>query len=145
MNETHTYEVNLQWSAATRGTISSPVLDTKIEVATPPDFPNGIAGVWSPEHLFVAAINACLMATFLAIANNSKIEFISYESSAIGTVEKIDGKFLVTQVTITPKLVIPPSVSEERIRRIFEMSEKACAVSNSINSKLNLVPIIIVR
>ncbi|MBC7411766.1 MAG: OsmC family protein [Bacteroidia bacterium] len=144
MNETHTYEVNLKWNNTTRGSISSPVLDTKIEVATPPDFPNGIAGVWSPEHLFVAAINSCLMATFLSIANNSKIEFISYESSAVGTVEKTEGKFLITQVTITPKLVIPPSVSEEHVQRIFERSEKACTVSNSIKSKLNIVPLIIV-
>ncbi len=52
---------------------SSPVLNTKIEVATPPEFPKGIAGIWSPEHLLVAAVSSCLMTTFLAVAENSKL------------------------------------------------------------------------
>lgn len=144
MNETHNYEVNLQWNNGTKGTLNSPVLPSKIEVATPPEFPKGIEGIWTPEHLFVASVNACLMATFLAITDNSKIEFISYQSSAIGTVEKIEGKYAVTKITIEPRVVIPTTVTEERIRRIFEMSEKACAISNSIKSKINLVPIVIV-
>jgi len=55
MNDTHSYEVNLQWNYGTKGTLSSSILPTEIEVATPPDFPNGIAGIWSPEHLFVAS------------------------------------------------------------------------------------------
>ena len=83
------------------------------------------------------------MATFLAITDNSKIKFISYQSSAIGTVEKIEGKYAITKITIEPRVVIPITVTEERIRRIFEMSEKACAISNSIKSKINLVPIVI--
>ena len=142
MNETHSYEVNLQWNYGTKGTLSSSILPTEIEVATPPDFPNGIAGIWSPEHLFVASVNACLMATFLAIADNSKVEFISFQSDAIGKVEKIDGKYAVTEITIEPKLVIPTNGDEGRIRHIFQMSEKACAISNSIKSKISLAPII---
>jgi len=142
MNETHSYEVNLQWEQNTKGTLSSPVLPSKIEVATPPDFPNGIAGIWSPEHLFVASVNACLMATFLAIAGNSKIEFISYQSHAIGKVEKVEGKYTVTEIIVEPTLIISSSDHEEKIRRIFEMSEKACAISNSIKSKIILSPII---
>lgn len=144
MSEIHNYEVNLTWDQYTKGTLSSPLLPSKIEVATPPDFPKGMVGIWSPEHLFIAAVNACLMATFLAITDNSKIEFINYESNAIGKVEKVDGKFIVTEITITPNVIIPASQNEERIKRVFEMSEKACAVSNSIKSKINLNPIITV-
>ena len=138
----HKYEVNLQWNNDTKGTLSSPVLPNKIEVATPPDFPNGIEGIWSPEHLFVASINACLMATFLAITDNSKLEFISFQSNAVGKVEIVDGKYTVTEIIIKPILVIPSSGSEEKMKRIFEMSEKACAISNSIKSKIILSPVI---
>ena len=142
MNETHSYEVNLQWNYGTKGTLSSSILPTEIEVATPPDFPNGIAGIWSPEHLFVASVNACLMATFLAIADNSKIDFISFQSNAVGKVEKLEGKLSITEITIEPTLVVSTLGNEERIRHIFQMSEKACAVSNSIRSKISLVPTI---
>lgn len=42
-----------------------------VEVAAPPQFMGGIHGVWSPEHLFTAAVSGCLMTTFLAIAVNA--------------------------------------------------------------------------
>jgi hypothetical protein len=42
MNDEHYYEVNLLWNSATQGTLSSPVITNKIEVVTPPEFPNGI-------------------------------------------------------------------------------------------------------
>lgn len=142
MSDIHNYEVNLQWNHDTLGTVSSPLIKNTIDVATPPEFPKGIAGVWTPEHLFVASVNACLMATFLAIVDNSKLEFVSFKSNAIGKVEKIDHKFVVTEIIIEPKLVIPSNGNEERMRRIFEMSEKACAISNSIKSKISLLPII---
>ena len=58
------YEVNLQWNKDTKGTLSSPVLPNKIEVATFLDCPKGIGGICSPEDLFEASINACLMVTF---------------------------------------------------------------------------------
>ena len=145
MNEIHQYEVNLQWNDHTKGTLSSPVLPNNIEVATPPDFPKGMEGIWSPEHLFIASINACLMATFLAITDNSKLEFISYESNAVAKVEKVDGKFAVTEITIKPILVIPSNGSEEKMKRLFEMSEKACVISNSIKSKIIILPVIIIE
>lgn len=145
IKETHSYEVKLNWNYDSKGTISSPEIPIKIEVATPPDFPGGMKELWTPEHLFLASINACLMATFIAIASNSKMEFVSYESSAVGMVEKLDGKFIVTEITIVPKVVALDAGQEDRLRRIFEMSEKACAISNSIKSKINLQPVITLR
>ncbi len=68
MDDTHYYEVNLLWESDTRGKLSSPVLPDKIEVATPPEFPQGTKEIWTPEHLFVAAVNSCLMTTFLVVA-----------------------------------------------------------------------------
>ena len=143
MENTHQYEVNLNWNMDRQGTISSPVLPMQIEVATPPDFPKGIAGIWSPEHLFVAAVNACLMTTFLAIAENSKVEFISFECNAVGKVEQVEGKYSVTEITLKPKLTVAASYGEERMIRILEKSEKACLISNSINSKVILEPSVI--
>ncbi len=65
MNNAHHYEVDLTWTNDRKGTISSPVLNSSIEVATPPEFPKGIPGIWSPEHLLVAAVNSCYMTTVL--------------------------------------------------------------------------------
>ncbi|MEX2411630.1 MAG: hypothetical protein WD607_09740 [Candidatus Paceibacterota bacterium] len=73
MENTHQYEVNLQWNSERKGTLSSPVLPSQIEVATPPGFPKGMPGIWSPEHLFVAAVNSCVMTTFLPLRKTQKL------------------------------------------------------------------------
>lgn len=138
MSDKHTYEVNLQWNNDRKGTLSSPVLPNQIEVATPPDFPKGMEGIWSPEHLFVAAVNSCLMTTFLAIAENSKIEYISFESNAVGIVGQVEGKYAVTEIFLKPKLIIPSSQPADRAKRVLEMTEKNCLISNSIKSKITL-------
>ena len=140
MNDTHYYEVNLLWESDTRGRLSSPVIPSQIEVATPPEFPNGVKEKWTPEHLFVAAVNSCLMSTFLVVAANSKFEFISFESNAVGKIEKVEGKFAVTEIILKPTLVIPATQNEAKAKRVLEMSEKACAISNSIKTKINLEP-----
>jgi organic hydroperoxide reductase OsmC/OhrA len=139
---THNYEVNLSWEKDRKGRISSPVLSQSIEIATPPEFPKGIEGIWSPEHLFTAAINSCLMTTFLAIADNSKLDFISLNSTAMGKLDKIDGKYMITEVTLRPVLVINDSNAAEKARRILHMSEKACLISNSVKSTIVFEPVI---
>ena len=42
-----------------------------------------------------AAVDSCLMTTFLAIAENSGLEFLHFESKASGKLEKVDGKYLI--------------------------------------------------
>ena len=83
----HEYKVSVRWDHDRKGSMTSPDLNDKVEVATPPEFPNGLEGIWSPEHLFTAAVNSCLMTTFLAIAENSKLEYLSFESKALGKLE----------------------------------------------------------
>jgi len=138
----HNYEVNLEWVKDRIGTISSPTLTQSIEIATPPEFPKGMGGIWSPEHLFAAAVNSCLMTTFLAIAENSKLDFVSLNSTAIGILDKVDGKYMMTEVVLRPTLVINNPGVQEKAKRVLEMSEKACLISNSIKSKIVFEPVI---
>lgn len=141
----YTYEVNLKWKGKRKGLLSSPVLPQNIEVATPPEFPKGIEEIWSPEHLFIASINSCLLTTFLSIAENSKLQFISFDSKSVCNVDMIDGKYTITEIILQPKLVIPYSQKPERARHILEMSEKACIISGAIKANIRLEPEIIIE
>ena len=47
--EPHLYNVDISWTKERQGEMSSPELSTVIEIATPPQFPNGVEGIWSPE------------------------------------------------------------------------------------------------
>ena len=140
METVHHYNVNINWKNDRKGLMNSPVLQSTIEVATPPEFPKGMPGIWSPEHLFVAAVNSCLMTTFLAIAENSKLDFDHFESNADGKLEKTDGKYMITEVALSPVLTIKNEADRERAIRVLEKSEAACIITNSIKAKIVFHP-----
>ena len=140
METAYRYEVKVNWESDRMGLMSSPVLNTKIEVATPPEFTKGMPGIWSPEHLLVAAVNSCLMTTFLAIAENFKFDFIHFESNAIGTLEKVDGKLMMSEVVLSPVLTIAPDADKEKAIRILEKSEAACLIANSVKATIIFKP-----
>ena len=140
METAYHYEVKVNWEADRKGLMSSPVLNTKIEVATPPEFPKGMPGIWSPEHLLVAAVNSCLMTTFLAIAENFRFGYIGFESNADGKLEKVDGKYMISEVVLSPVLTIAPDADKEKAIRILEKSEAACLISNSVKAKIVFKP-----
>ena len=140
--ETHYYNVNLNWTLGRKGEISSPELDNSIKVATPPEFPKGVEGIWSPEHLLTASLVSCYMTTFLSIAENSKLEFHSFDCAAKGKLEMVDGKYLMTEIILEPTLVVHRDANLGRAERILQKSESACLISNSIKSKIILIPTI---
>src|SRR5579863_2161292 len=140
MSTEHYYEVGIRWSSDRKGVINSPELTEIIEVATPPQFPQGVPDIWSPEHLFTAAVSSCLMTTFLAIAENSKLEFSDFECKASGKLEKVDGKYQMTEIILSPVLTIAKEEDRERALRVIQKSEAGCLISNSIKSKITLQP-----
>jgi organic hydroperoxide reductase OsmC/OhrA len=143
--DAHYYQVNLQWETDRKGLVLSPELDQSFTVATPPPFQGGIERTWSPEHLLTASVNSCYMTTFLAIAANSKLEFSNFECVAKGKLEQVDGKYLMTEIQLSPILTITKDSDRERAERILLKSEAACLISNSIKSKVILHPTITVN
>ncbi len=137
--DSHYYNVNLKWIADRKGEMSSPELNNTIEVATPPPFPKGMAGIWSPEHLLTSAVLSCFMTTFLTIAENSKLTFTAFECSAKGKLEQPEGKLLMTEIILEPILTIVNEADKDKAERILQKSEAACLISNSIKSKITLL------
>ena len=140
--EPHIFNVNLKWVADRIGEVSSPELLDAIDVATPPQFPKGVDGVWSPEHFFTAAVNSCFMTTFLAVAENSKLEFTTFSCESEGILDKVDGKYIMTEIILKPFLNIVNEADAEKAERILHKSESACLISNSIKSQVTLQPTI---
>jgi peroxiredoxin-like protein len=147
--ESHFYNVDINWENSRKGIICSPELNKLngicIEVATPPEFPKGIAGIWSPEHLFVAAVSGCLMTTFLAIAENSTLDFISFSCGSKGKLEMVDGKLIMSEIHLKPKVVIHNEAHRDKAIRIIKKAEDACLITRSIKSKIKMEIIIEVK
>jgi organic hydroperoxide reductase OsmC/OhrA len=144
--EPHIYNVSVVWSNDRKGMMCSPELKGSapsagcIEVATPPEFPKGIPGIWSPEHLFTAAVNSCLMTTFLSIAENSRLDFVSFQCESKGKLEQIDGKFMMTEVLLEPVVVVMEEKDVEKALKVLQKSEANCLISNSIKAKVIMKP-----
>jgi organic hydroperoxide reductase OsmC/OhrA len=137
-DERHVYKTSLRWEAHRYGTVTSEGLPG-LRVATPPNFPGGHEGIWSPEHLFVAAAEACLMTTFLAIAANSKLEFSAYQSEAEGLLEKTAEGFVVTEIVVRARLVIGDPSLADKARYLIEKAEQHCLISKSMKSSVRVV------
>ncbi|RXK85474.1 OsmC family protein [Filimonas effusa] len=138
----HSYDVSVCWDRDRKGTLSSSVLDTTIEVATPPEFPKGMEGIWSPEHLFAAAVNSCLMTTFLAIAEHKKLDFVSFNSYSSAKLEMTDGKYMISEIILSPVVIIKDEAQKELAEQILHKSEAACLISASIKSTIVFRPVV---
>ena len=135
----HLYTTEIEWTGERHGELRAPELP-KLAVDAPPEF-KGHEGVWTPEHLFVASVNSCFMTTFLAIAENSKLEVVKFHGEAEGTLEKVEGRgLMITHITLRPKLIIKHIRDAERALRIFEKAEKNCLIANSIRTETTLEP-----
>ena len=147
----HLYEVNIGWNTGRKGVMCSPEISSHssnpscIEVATPPQFPEGMEGIWSPEHLFTAAVSSCLMTTFLAIAENSKLNFADFQCKSFGKLEQVEGKFVMSEIILEPTVTVREQKDREKALKVLEKSERACLISNSIKSKVTMRPTIIVE
>ena len=141
--KTFTYKTNVKWEERRSGTLAS---DGKpaLRVASPPEF-KGEAGVWTPEDLFVAAVEICQMTTFLAYAERKQLQVISYQSHANGVLEYINGDYRFTRIVLFPTVVIANSASEDEAHRLLDEAHKHCLVANSIESIVEVNPTIIIQ
>jgi organic hydroperoxide reductase OsmC/OhrA len=58
--------------------------------------------------------------------------------------EKTEGGFAFTQVTVRPRVVVPAEASVDRARRIVEKSEKSCLISRSLKAAVKVEPEVVV-
>lgn len=134
------YHTTVKWTEQRKGMISC-AGKPDVAVATPPEF-KGHEGIWSPEDLFVASANVCLMTTFLAVAERAGLAFVSYDSSAEGRLELVEGKFQFTAITIKPTITLESDADAGKAKELIEKAEANCLISNSMKAKVTLEPII---
>ncbi len=138
LQDVYVFHLDLEWAGRRRGTLSSNGLP-EIEVSAPPEF-SGDAGLWSPEHLLVAAVASCLMTTFLAVAEISKLKVNSYRSQAFGKLEKVPEEgYRFTEVNLAPVIEVAAQDVEKALR-VLAKAEKSCFVSKSLRATVRVEP-----
>lgn len=137
MNKSYAYQVTAHWTNHKRGLVEADSIPRTINFAAPPEF-GGEPGLWTPEHLLLAAVSTCFVATLRAVAEASKLEFDGVECPVEGKIEKLEGGFKFTRITLRPVVTIHREEDRERTGRVLEKAERACLVSRSLECTLML-------
>ena len=132
------YNTELQWLENRAGRLES---DTKesFRVSSPPEF-QGEEGEWTPEDLYIGAINSCTMATFLAYAQKKHLNVLSYRSKAEGLLEFTDGNYSFTLVKLQPTIKVGSLEDAFLAEQVIHEAHKKCFITNSVKSKVVLEP-----
>ncbi|MDP4116998.1 MAG: OsmC family protein, partial [Bacteroidota bacterium] len=73
-------------------------------------------------------------------AKNSSFNFLAYSSDAEGKLEKIDGRFMMSEITLKPVIKVKSESDIEKGIRLIEKAEHNCLISNSMKTKIILIP-----
>jgi len=139
----HLFKTSTSWSGSGAGSVTAPERPP-LTVSPPVEF-KGEKGTWTPEDLFVASVEACHMATFLAYAARHAIAVQAYQSHANGVLEYVDGDYRFTRIVIFPTITVSSAVSETEVHAILQEAQRHCLVANSIASIVEVSPTIVMH
>jgi organic hydroperoxide reductase OsmC/OhrA len=127
------FEVQLNWIAEKKGLLSAPDAEGTMQVATPPAF-GGTGNPWTPEHLFLSAINSCFMTTFLAFADKFKFPISRLECPVVGQVSFEEGRYRFSAIDLYPKIYIADEAHREKVMLALEKTHKYCIITHSVST-----------
>lgn len=137
----HDYDVHLTGGPSGYARLSTPGVPPMH--AAPPTTYDGPGDAWSPEHLLLAAVEACFLFTLRAVARASRVEFMSLDLEASGIVNRQDGVTRFTEIVLHPTLTVAPGTDRERVQYVLNKTERACLVSASLSTPVRLEPQIV--
>ncbi len=108
-----------------------------------PDF-KGDATKTNPEEAFTAALSACHMLTFLAIAARKRLVVDAYTDEAEGVLEKnAQGKLAMTRVVLRPRVKFAPgtSVDAATFAHLHEAAHQNCFIALSVLTDVQVEPV----
>ncbi len=114
-----------------------------IEGGSPPEF-KGEEGRWSSEHLLLASVNSCHIASFISYSSRKGFEFASLESEIEGLLERDGTTYRYTKMIIRPRITVKSGEDVETARQYMHRAHELCFMSSSVNAEVIVEPEIIV-
>ena len=139
MEAHHEYRVNVLHSHGRSGVIQAEGITPSLSFSSPPEFA-GEAGRWTPEHFLVAAVASCFVSTFSAIAEKSRVPFVSFHLDAEGVLGIENGLLRFTEIKLRPLVTILKPEDREQVVRLLEKAERSCLIARSVDCDVSLSP-----
>ena len=127
-----TYTTTVQWLGDKIGSLNCEG-KSPVTVSSPPEF-KGTPNLWTPEEMFVGAIETCHMLTVLAFAQKRRLAIQSYTSHAEGVLEFIDGAYRFTHVAIDADIYVSDASEVALVKAVVEQAKSRCLISNSVSA-----------
>lgn len=114
--------------------------DVIVAGSAAPEF-RGDGALVDPEEQFVAALAACHMLSFLAIAARKRLTVDRYRDDAVGFLEKgHTGKLQITRVKLRPSVHFSDSVDAAVVSEIHHLAHETCFIANSVTTEVAVEP-----
>jgi organic hydroperoxide reductase OsmC/OhrA len=104
----------------------------------------GSAAAVDPEDALVAALSACHMLTFLAIAAKRRLVVLAYSDAAVGILEPDgQGRLAITRVTLRPVVTFAPATTPDDAdyARLHAKAHEHCFIAHSVRAAVTIEPV----
>jgi organic hydroperoxide reductase OsmC/OhrA len=109
-----------------------------LSVATPPEFKDGIAGIWSPEELLVGAVASCYELTLVAVAERRSVPLHGLDVEATGHLERVPaGGYGFTVLELNAALTTEPGFEAEATE-VAQLAKEHCIVERALEVPVHL-------
>ena len=106
----------------------------KTEMSVPEQF-GGSDDRPSPEDLFTASIQTCMIATFKSIAERKELEYSSVETEIEASLERGDDTRPMIK-TADIQVKVTGIEDKDKASKVAEATEKNCFIHNSVKTKI---------
>jgi organic hydroperoxide reductase OsmC/OhrA len=144
MSPLHPFPVELRWDASGGGTsdytsysrayqwtaAGKPALRGSADARF-----RGDPALPNPEDLFVAALAACHMLTFLALCARKGVVVTGYADSAEGLLGA-----RMERVVLRPRVLLEGSVAQGLVERLHEEAHQQCFLARSVSCEVVIAP-----
>jgi peroxiredoxin-like protein len=136
--KTFRYSADAEWQGGRLTRVSGPNKLT-LEAGLPPEFNQGVDGVWSSEELLVGAVASSFAVTLAAVAERTGVELETIKVDGIGHVEAgSDGHYGFVAVELTVDVSAARDEDEESLERLIHLARPLCMVSNALNVPVHI-------
>jgi len=96
-----------------------------------------------PEEAFTAALSACHMLTFLALAAKRGLVIDAYEDEPTGVLDRnAEGRTAMTRVTLRPRITFSGmQPGAEQLDTLHAQAHKYCFIANSVTTEVVVEPV----
>ena len=102
---------------------------------------HGQADRHNPEDLFLAAIAACHMLSYLALCARRRIRVLAYEDAAVGTLKvEPNGGGRFEEVVLRPIVTVASADEVEAATREHDRAHELCFIANSCRVPIRHLP-----